>query len=306
MTFGVVWLVCVVFFRAGGELLEKPDDNTLWVENGKNISVAAARAADAWSGGLKFAPLPDGGGFSVESPSFEQNKSFRYVPISAEYPWFVFEITGIEQKPGYVGWSFPHISGLKTFSQVNNPRKGYYALNVFEGAPGTNGARAAALYLYLYDLKLDLKYLKMVKIPDYCVEVTSAAFCAKKNFAPGDELKFTTRLKEPAEDVSLRFYDSNGMRQLTLNGHDKLQLKPEDESAKVWSAALMLESIGCADDKEIKADGIIVKATILGGAFNEPVWGAINYPFNSIKSGFEGKMDAEWQLKTTKERSKSW
>ena len=83
----------------------------------------------------------------------------------------------------------------------------------------------------------------MVKTPDYCVEVTSSAFSAKKSFALGDELKVTVRLKEPAEDVSLRFYHSYGMQELTLNGQDKLKLKPEKNGSKVWSAVPKLESI---------------------------------------------------------------
>jgi len=215
-TFGVFSLLCGVFFSANGDFLAKPDDNTLWIENGKNISSSAASgAADTWSGDLQFTPLAGDGGFSVASPSHKQHLSFRYVPISADYPWLVFEITGFEQKPSYTAWSF-EIPNLRPFGQTASPRKGYYALNVFDGIPVAAGGAAydTPLRLYVYGLKIDLKYLKMVKTPDYCVEVTSAAFYAKKSFASGDELKFTVRMKEPAEDVSLQFYHSYALSQL--------------------------------------------------------------------------------------------
>ena len=158
-TFCVLLLVCGVSFRADPEFLEKPDDSTLWIENGKNISSSSTRGtANAWSGELNFAPLTDGEGFSVESVSLKQYMSYRDVPLSAEYPWFVFEITGIEQKPGYACWGF----GLnnRRAGQVSNPRKGYYAFNVFDGAEAAGNKSTAALRLDIYWLKLDLKYFK--------------------------------------------------------------------------------------------------------------------------------------------------
>jgi hypothetical protein len=176
------------------------------------------------------------------------------------------------------------VTKFNVLGQVSNPRKGFYAVNVFDGRQSSGNTGFAPLTLYAYGLKLDLKYLKMVKKPDYYVEVTSSAFSAKKSFTIGDELKFTVYLKESAEDVSLQLHDSYGMSQLTLNGQDKLQLKPEDKDEKVWSAVLKLESIAGRIGAETKAGDIMVRATILGGKLTEPVWGTINYPFESSKS----------------------
>lgn len=277
---------CAVCFQADAEFLEKPDDNTLWIENGKDITTSAAPAPDKWSGSLKITELSESKGFSMESMKPpEAPPAIHNIPISAEYPWYVFEITGIEQKGGHISMGF-YIKDHTTWADLHrisaqsaNPQKGYYAVNVFDGAAAPKVTSSEVLALYLYGLKLDFKYLKMVKNPDYCVEVTSGAFAAKKSFSSGDELKFTVRLKEPAEDVALRFYHASGMAQLTLNGQDKIQLKPENKDGKVWSAALRLESIGGGNGKAIKPGDVMLKASILGGTFSEPVWGTINYPF---------------------------
>lgn len=281
MTVCMTLLVYGVFTHAYADLLEKPDSNTLWIEDGKNITSPTKGPGDAWKGSLEFKALPEGNGFNVESPSYEQHFSVLTVPIAAAYPWIIYEITGVEHKDGYKALILPNGPSNCSFAQVSNPQKGYYALNIFNGVNATpDVVRSEKLEFFLYGLKLDFKYIKMVKIPDYYVEVTSAAFATKKSFASGDTLKFTVHLKESAEDVSLRLYDSYGVEQLTFNKQDKLQLQPEGENTKVWTTSVKLESLTGFSGKGV----VMVKAIILGGGFSEPLWGVINYPYSTEKN----------------------
>ena len=183
--------------------------------------------------------------------------------------------------PGYRSWNI-RISDLDKFNvgQTSVQETGYFACNVWEGANLKKVPTSAEIFFYNYTLKLTFSDLKMVKKPDNFIEVTSPAFAAKKQYTPGDKIRFTVTLKEPAEDVSVRLVFPDLLAAVKLNGMGKLQLKPIDDTQKVWSAEFEVKTLGPVRGvKEFRRNTLLVRATILGGAISEPLWGTINYPF---------------------------
>ena len=262
----------------GADIVKNPDANTLWKEDNKNID-------KNWRYAYKDQHVRtcDGKSFSFEcnTKGNTGHRDFIRVPVSKDYPWLVFRLNSVKVNPGYRSWNI-RISDLDKFNvgQTSVQEAGYFACNVWEGANLKKVPTSAEIFFYNYTLKLTFSDLKMVKKPDNFIEVTSPAFAAKKQYTPGDKIRFTVTLKEPAEDVSVRLVFPDLLAAVKLNGMGKLQLKPIDDTQKVWSAEFEVKNLGPVRGvKEFRRNTLLVRATILGGAISEPLWGTINYPF---------------------------
>ena len=258
------------------ELKENPDGNTLWIEDGKDIKTGAG-SGDYWNDTVKFTPLPDGG-FSMEA-SGKASATGRYLPMSPDYPYVVFEITQAEKRPGYVAFNLPVIQGGANMSSVgigmvSQPQTGIFAVNVFENGklPGT----APYFRINIHNCTLNFKYLKCVKAPDAYIEMLP-----KEPLKIGDKVTFRVHLAKPAEDVSLRFFFSYTMPEIRFNGEQSLQLKPENaDDQKVWVGTVDYKSIDFSikKDQYLPPGGMLIKAVVLGSENNTPIWGTNNYP----------------------------
>ena len=265
------------------DIVKNPDSNTLWKEDCRNVE-------KNWREGVKgqHSRTSDGKTFS-----FECNKrgntghaDFIRVPVSPEYPWLVFKIDSVKANPGYRTWNL-RIRALDSFGagQINTQDPGFFAFNIWEGAKLKQIPKTAELYFYNYTLKVTFSELKMVKQPDNFITADSPAFKEKKAFGPGDKIRFTVTLKEPAEDVSVRLIHPDLLFAAKLNGMDKLQLKPTDDTQKVWSAEFEVKTLGPVRKRtDFKRNEILIRASVLGGAVSEPLWGTINYPYVSGKN----------------------
>ena len=262
----------------GADIIKNPDANTLWKEDNKNVE-------KNWRYAYKDQHVRtcDGKSFSFECKTKGNtgHRDFIRVPVSKDYPWLVFRLNSVKVNPGYRSWNI-RISDLDKFNvgQTSVQEAGYFACNIWEGANLKKVPTSAEIFFYNYTLKLTFSDLKMVKKPDNFIEVTSPAFAAKKQYTPGDKIRFTVTLKEPAEDVSVRLVFPDLLAAVKLNGMGKLQLKPIDDTQKVWSAEFEVKTLGPVRGvKEFRRNTLLVRATILGGAISEPLWGTINYPF---------------------------
>jgi hypothetical protein len=272
------FLLLVLVGAAGADIIKNPDANTLWKEDNKNID---KNWRYAYKG--QHVRTCDGKSFSFEcnTKGNTGHRDFIRVPVSKDYPWLVFRLNSVKVNPGYRSWNV-RIGDLDKFNigQISVQEPGYFACNVWEGANLKKVPASAEIFFYNYTLKLTFSDLKMVKKPDNFIEVTSPAFAAKKQYAPGDKIRFTVTLKEPAEDVSVRLVFPDLLAAVKLNGMGKLQLKPIDDTQKVWSAEFEVKTLGPVRGvKEFRRNTLLVRATILGGAISEPLWGSINYPF---------------------------
>ena len=272
------FLLLLLVGAAGADIIKNPDANTRWKEDGKNID---KNWRYAYKG--QHVRTCDGKSFSFEcnTKGNTGHRDFIRVPVSKDYPWLVFRLNSVKVNPGYRSWNV-RISDLDKFNiaQVSVQEPGYFACNVWEGAELKKVPATAEIFFYNYTLKLTFSDLKMVKKPDNFIEVTSPAFAAKKQYNPGDKIRFTVTLKEPAEDVSVRLVYPDLLAAVKLNGMGKLQLKPIDDTQKVWSAEFEVKTLGpVRGAKEFRRNMLLVRATILGGAISELLWGSINYPF---------------------------
>ena len=260
------------------DIVKNPDADTLWKEDAQNVD-------KNWSFAYKNQHIrtSDGKTFSFECSTKGNtgHRDFIRVPVSKEYPWLVFRLNSVKVNPGYRSWNI-RISALDKFNvgQTSVQETGYFACNVWEGATLKAEPKTAEIFVYNYTLKLTFSDFKMVKKPDNFIEVTSPAFAAKKQYNPGDKVRFTVTLKEPAEDVSIRLRYPDLLAAVKVNGMEKLQLKPIDDTQKVWSAEFEIKSIGpVRGKKEFRRNELLVRATILGGEISEPLWGTINWPY---------------------------
>ncbi|MFA6104175.1 MAG: hypothetical protein WCV67_14465 [Victivallaceae bacterium] len=252
----VAALVCA---DVNAEMIVNPDDNTLWIENGRDIKNGSADAGDDWRAGVKLLPDPAGEGFIIDSNSDadKQCSSGRYVKVAPEYSWLVWEITAIAPIPGkYLGLAMPMMVGPISEFAGNIPT-GIFVRNINDRG-GVTKENLCFLSIYAYNSKINVKYIKMVKKPDYCVEMKSDTAAKKQKIELGDNVTFKVCLKEPAEDVSLRFHHVYTMPQLNVNGEQAVQLKAEDGSdGKIWSATVPLKSIS-GDYKLLRAYLLII------------------------------------------------
>ena len=220
------------------EYLKNPDANTLWLEDGKG-------EFKGWRDTLVMTSRDDGG-FTIETGS--KVDGGRYVDCAPGYDWLVFEIDSIEHKPGYRGFFMtPFIS------MVANPYQGIFAVK------RVIDKKSAFLRVDMHGLKLGFKYMKQVKVPENYIDY-------KWN---GEGMDITVYLKEPAEDVSIAFYDSYCMPQVLMENKNKVQLLPKDEdNAVVWTGSI--KKFGYSGK-----GALMLKATVLGGGIKVPIWTTI-------------------------------
>jgi len=279
---GLAAFVMLGYADVNAEMVANPDDNTLWVENGKDIKNGqAASSADYWSTGVKLLPNPEGEGFIIDSNSDIDKKTAtgRYVRVAPDYPWLTWEIaTVVPIKNKYLGMMLAAIIKDAPVSEfAGNIPSGIFAENIND-CGGVPQEGLCYLSMYAYNSKINIKYLKLVKKPDYYVEMKSDTTAQKQKIELGDNVTFKVYLKEPAEDVSLRFYHAYTMPQLSVNGEQALQLKSEEGSdGKIWSSMISLKSIS-GDNKLLKPGQLLIKTVILGGQVKVPVWGTNTYP----------------------------
>ena len=263
---------CVLFACAAfAEMKENPDPDTLWCEDGKAIVTQKGNSVKGWNNALKYEALPDGSGFSVE---FEKNPTGgRYLSVSEEYPWFVYEISAVELKKGYCQNRIAFQRG-STHTQVGKIFPGIYAFNLYENSTQEKKGKPF-MRIDQHGSKLAYRYMKMVKIPENYIQCSSDAFQSKKAFGAGDKLHFTVTLKDPAEDVTLSLFKSYTMPQIKLGGEASLQLKPADKDGRVWTGELTAAPLG----EQFKQNSIWVKADVIGGGISLPLWTVIPYEY---------------------------
>ena len=270
------WITAALLLAAAGmlqaEQLKKPDENTLWLEDGKEIESAARPGRGHWlkSDKLEIKSREDGKGFSFFARGMG-GKTVAVVDLTPEYPYFTFRITGIELLNGYRNWTMFMQNGFST-NQVTAPEKGIYVYDLYQNLPEKERARKITnLFVHLYHLRLDFEYMKLVKKPDYVVR----AECAGPEIKPGSKVKFTAELEKEAEDVSITLMTTGHPHSVNVNGKMKIQLKPTDKTQKIWTAEIEIKSIGIK--KAVKRYGLFMKMDVLGGDLDEPVWVGLPY-----------------------------
>ena len=135
-----------------------------------------------------------------------------------------------------------------------------------------------ALRFYDYNLNLTFRYVKLVKNPENSLgaEIPDG----KKILCPGDKFTIVLSLKDPCEDVTCKLMidTGTGPRPFAINGTDTVELKPADKDGKIWKAEITLKDFA-RQKKPVDARAVRIKATVLGGKLETPIFGAIPASF---------------------------
>ena len=274
------WIIAVILLTSGivqAKQIENPDANTLWMEDGKEIELGEKPGSGHWLAApgkkdLEIKPKDDGQGFSLFAKDAAGRKTVTRVHLSPEYPYLTFRITGFDLLQGYRAWTVLLEIGGFGSSQVTTPQKGIFVYDLYQNISEKEKAKQAAyLHFYLYNLRLDLEYVKLVKKPDYVVR----AECADPEIKPGSKVRFTAELAEEAEDVSISLVTAGVPRPVQVNGKVKIQLKPTDKTQKIWTAEIEVKKISL--NKSRKRHQLFMKMDVLGGDLDEPVWVGLPY-----------------------------
>ena len=259
-------------FAAHAKQLKKPDDNTWWMEDGREIELSGKPVFSRWTpAGVEVKSKADGKGFSFYAKGGKDPKAVTGIVFSPEYPYLTFRITGFDLLNQYRNWTLI-VNGWMSSCQVAAPQKGIYVYDLFRNLPEKAAAnRTRYLTFFIYNLRMDLEYLKLVKKPPYVVR----AECADPEIRPGSKVKFTAELEKEAEDVSVSLITGGVPSIVKVNGSVKIQLKPTDKTQKIWSAEVEIKSLGLK--KVMNRHGIFMKMAVLGGDLDEPVWVGLPY-----------------------------
>lgn len=248
-----------VYLLAGAEVL--------WQTDGTNIKHAPKGSpADTWLSRKPVVAATADGGLSMDA------HVTRYFKLAPEYPYLEFEISDSEiMKVGkYSSWSLGvRDPARKTYvGNVLNAQKGIYSVKV------DTDVKSRRFYFYIYNQKVSFKYFRMVKVPDNYVR---AELSGGKELKAGDKIKFILTLQEPCEDVTFQLFSDigRGLRPFSLNGTNAVNLKPEDEAGRIWSAEIEFKKAAPA-----KTSLVFMKATILGGKISVPIWGVFPCKIN--------------------------
>jgi len=234
----------------------------LWCEDGKDLQLSEKYSKTAWfNKEIAMSALPDGG-FTISS------SASKFVKFSEEYPWLCFEIIDSELVTfgKYSSWGI-HVGKERKVGNVRPAAPGIYAVNL--GKVDGN-----LLKFYIYNLKVNFRYLKLVKVPENYLQIILPE--GKTELGKGDKLRFQLTLAEPCEDLSCQlFFDAgHGPKAFNLNGTNALELKADNDELTKWSTEVTIDKNGVA-----KTNSVTVKVTTLGSKLKTPIWGVITASF---------------------------
>ena len=117
------------------EQLKKPDDNTWWMEDGREIELSGKPVLSRWTpAGVEFKSKADGKGFSFYAKGGKDPKAVTGIVFSPEYPYLTLRITGFDLLNQYRNWTLI-VNGWMSFCQVAAPQKGICVYDFFRNLP---------------------------------------------------------------------------------------------------------------------------------------------------------------------------
>ena len=254
----VALTVGALAFGAYAEFKKNPDANTLWSEEGGN-TVYGASAGTAWrttGGGIK--PVKD-----AKNMVFGGTRDLgRYVPVSAEYPYFIVKVNANERNPkGYNAFNVSLPNGFHMLGVVTQVPAGTYVVK-----HGMNVKRDQYLRIDYFGKKITIGKMAMVKVPEVAVDMAPAVL--KK----GGELTLTVKLQKEADAVDVKFFRAYTMPKIKLNGKDSYEMKGDD-SGKVWTLKVKYDNFShFKPGEKLRRTNVLFALEIIRGDKTEMVY----------------------------------
>ena len=256
------------------------EEQVIWKLDGSNADFSNKHSTKAWFAEKVPASLvekTEDGGFVIKG------HLSRYLTLKPG-TWLVFELVKAERQDPkkYTNWSIHCFDKRYSGGIVGNVSQiptGLYTIRFSD----LKTSVWTALRFYDYNLNLTFRYIKLVNEPENSLgaEVPEG----KALLYPGDKFSIVLKLKEPCEDVTcqLMLDTGTGPRPFSINGTDTVELKPADKDGKIWKAEITLKNFA-QQKKPVNARSVRIKATVLGGKLETPIYG-------TIPAGF--RMEAE-------------
>lgn len=276
--FGLLCVLAAACVQA--QVTQKPDEQTLWREEGKQLETGSGNAAQHWNIAniIRFEGTADGSILIAGSqPTEGKYQVGRHLPADGGFPWLTWEVSGVKHTGPYraLGIGFTE-KGAIHLDMVGTVQEGLFVVPAW--AVGVTPPPQGFFRINLFGTEATLKNLRQVKSPPHRVEITSSAGAAA---GTGDTITFRVVCPQEVEDVTLSLWDSYTYRAMNLNKQAKLQLKPQGEKGDVWQAAVKIESLDrgalAKDAAAFPIGRVLVKVTILGGDLKTPLWSVVPF-----------------------------
>ena len=251
-------------------------EEVIWKLDGSNADFSAKHSTKAWFSDKAPAPAVE----KTEDGFIIKNHTSRYLALRPG-TWLVFELVKAERQDAkkYTNWSIHCFDKSYSGAIVGNVSQipvGLYTIQI----AGLEKPVWSALRFYDYNLDLTFRYIKLVKDPENSLgaEVPEG----KTLLYPGDKFTVVLSLKDPCEDVTCKLMidTGTGPRPFSVNGTDTVELKPTDKDGKIWKAEITLKNFA-QQKKPVNARAVRIKATVLGGKLETPVYGSIPAGFRT-------------------------
>ena len=241
----------------------------LWNEDGTNLSTSGKYSAVSWfaNGKEPLIKAREGGGFTLGS------NCSKILPVEPGM-WFTFEIDAVRRtgKPSeYHAWILTCPGLGKLAGNVTNIPVGLYTIRLVDAQK-----MKKPFAFYVYHGEIDFRYMRIESQPENSLEVIVPE--EQENLKAGDTFRVELRLKDPCEDVSCKFLQEYGRGPvpLMINGKDSFELKPADDSCKVWVADVKIDKVKSIH--RLLKRRALVKVTVLGGKLDKPVFTSFPVP----------------------------
>ena len=263
----VTFLTLVTATAIYAEMQVNPDANTLWLEDGKNITTGSTPGSASWTNTSVEVSGGAEGGFTLLSKD-NGGTTNRIMAISPKYPYLVAKVASVEQIPNKrVQLNLCHIANANTVQCGFNtkPVIGTFISNIYENSNLPLQSENRLFIFHVYGIKAKFDFVAMVKEPKNLLKISNLTAPDKKEFKIGDTAKIEVKLEKPAEDVVIKLYHNYIMTPVNINGNGMLGLKSAEGDKKNWKLEIKLEELSPArlvKGKQYEPGSLIIVAEV--------------------------------------------
>jgi hypothetical protein len=254
-------------------IIRNPDANTLWLEDGKQMKFSSNAYSGDWLN-EKCNIIPEEDGFVFEPKSGNRAEGGICLPVSRDYPYLEFDLEAVEKGKDF--YFLVNAVNIGPWYSLGGEgfRPGHYVFNVFENAKKMPEKSGAVFFQFrVYNGKVRIKNLQMVKKPSVQLDIRSGWFDTKQYFSYEACLEFLIPDdKLPQKPIRLRFFEAGNGEEIELNHTPFLELKKIPGYPGNFAAA---PSINAFIRKELPAGSILIEVE----GFDQPAFTWFAYPW---------------------------
>lgn len=256
-------------------IIRNPDPNTLWREDGQQMKFSTLAYSGDWVN-EKCNYIPEKDGFIIEPKNGEKAFGGIALPVDRDYPYLEFDLEAVEKEKGFYFLVTATNIGPWYSLADEGFRPGHYVINVFENTdekkmPKTKGK--VHFQFRVYNGKVRIKNLRMVKKPEVRLDIRSMWFDQKKYFSYEACLEFMIPDEKKTQGpVKLRFYESSTGNEIEFNNEPYVMLKNIPGYPEKLAAA---PDVNMFSRKKLGAGSILIEIE----GFGKPVYTWFAYPW---------------------------